>query len=216
MAIELERLAGEGGPDAEPRRSARGGPPPLHPGIDRLLHLPDRRIGPHQPQPGRRAHGRQVGELGEVEACSLIAGQLREGRGGAVGERDLQTVGRRRIEAVERDQAAGARLILDDDGRCERPGKVGRDQPREDVVASADAGAHDHPHSLTGVKGFLGVVRPPRRCGGGPTQRKRQKEKPTSRDHSLHLPRVTLLSQPPPVASRHTVDRGWPGQAWPK
>ena len=78
VAIELERLAGEGRADAQARRSARGGPAPFLLGIDRLLHLADRRVRPHQPEAGRRAHGREVGELGQVVARGLIARQLRE------------------------------------------------------------------------------------------------------------------------------------------
>ena len=171
MAIELEGLAGEGSPDTKPGGCARGGPSPLHPGIDRLLDLPDGRIRPHEPEPGRRAHRRQVAELGEVETCGLISRQLREGSAGAVAQGDLQTVRRRNVQAIERNEPAGARLVLDDDRRPQRLGEVGRDHPREDVVASAGSGAYDHPHGLAGVERFFGFLRLPRRYRYRPADR---------------------------------------------
>ena len=118
------------------------------------------RIRPDQPEAGRRADGREIAELGEVEARGLVAGELREGGAGAVRQRDLQAVGRRGVEAVERDQPAGAGLVLDDDGRAQRLGEIGRDHAREHVVAAAGAGADDHPHGLAGVERLLRLPAP--------------------------------------------------------
>ena len=66
----------------------------------------------------------------------------------------MQAVRQGDVQAIERDESAGAGLVLDDDRRPQRLGEVGRDQPREDVVAAARARTHDHPHGLARVEGF--------------------------------------------------------------
>src|SRR6185369_15089361 len=141
LAVELERLAGEGGAIAEPVSWSARGPAPFHLGVDRLLDGLDGRVGANQPQAGRRSNGRKIAELGEVEAGALLVGELCERRRCAVRERERQPVRLGHIEAVERNETAGAWLVLYNHGRAKHPGEIGRDQARIDVVAAAGRGA---------------------------------------------------------------------------
>jgi hypothetical protein len=91
--------------------------------------------------------------------CALLLGELRERGASAVDDHHRQAIRRRGSDAIEREQAAGPRPVLDDHRRAKRPGEIRRQHARIGVIAAAGAVADHEPHGLAGEVGLFGFLR---------------------------------------------------------
>src|SRR5262249_1708427 len=138
LAVELEHGAGDRSSIGRAVDLARRAPAQLHARLHGICDRPDWRLRTAEPHPGPGAHDAKMTDFTWVVADLALLDELRECRGNAADQHQLQSIGWRRIEPIESREPAGAGLVFDDDGGFELLAQIGRQHARIGVVAAAD------------------------------------------------------------------------------
>src|SRR5262249_40934956 len=137
LAIELEPRARESRAVGQTVDRTARGPSPFSLVLEGLRDRLGLNVRADSPKRGWRAQGREVTDLAQIVARAWQLGELRVDRRGPVDNHHRQAVGRRYVDAVERDQPAGTGTILDDHRRAQGLRQIRCQHPRIRVVSAA-------------------------------------------------------------------------------